>query len=329
MDRDVKLLYRQRGSALRRTAQNIVISQAKRHKSSSASPPPILLPDLESDLAAEPLINDAPSSPLREGFPQMSASPSASPARLRGPVSDRPDHVNTQTNLLASPSPSLPPLHHSDPVETGPESPQGSDVESPVIPAPQFTFTNVPLSQLHSHTVSLASIEVLAAVLNILFEENLIPQSYADFETAQDPHDRLLHKIDIKLYSSFLHGVLADLHDLLDINISNNDLLAQLKHTIKRKTRSTQTLLDVRHETVDYENEPNARDQLDELRRKAAINDKLQSLAMGKTNVERQDATPVSPQDFKVDDFIALMDPHNGVLAQLNNFNQSLEKLLE
>ncbi|KAM3159772.1 Inner kinetochore subunit AME1 [Lachancea thermotolerans] len=321
MDRDVKLLYRQRGSALRRTGQSIVISQAKRPKHSGRA-----VRERERDVAAAPgpAVGEQPSSPpplISDGF-------LGSPARE---LTREPTQLPHSPPAPLSPSPlvPLPALDADLDADLG-ASPgmAGHAGAAPLLPAPQFSFSDVPLSRLNSNTVSLSSIEVVASLINSLFEEQLVPQCFAEFDTAASPEDRLMHKLDIKLYSTFVQAVLADLRDLLDINVSNNELLTQLKQTIKRKSALTQTLLDVRHETADWEANAGADEQLEELRQKSAVNAKLQALAQD-VRTASADASAPTDADRALDDLTAVLDPYNGVLAQLQTFNQSLEKLLE
>lgn len=333
MDRDVKLLYRQRGSALRRTGQSIVISQAKRPKHSGRA-----VRERERDVAAAPgpAVGEQPSSPpplISDGF-------LGSPARE---LTREPTQLPHSPPAPLSPSPLVPlPALDADldaDLGAGLDEDLNADLgaspgmaghagAAPLLPAPQFSFSDVPLSRLHSNTVSLSSIEVVASLINSLFEEQLVPQCFAEFDTAASPEDRLMHKLDIKLYSTFVQAVLADLRDLLDINVSNNELLTQLKQTIKRKSALTQTLLDVRHETADWEANAGADEQLEELRQKSAVNAKLQALAQD-VRTASADASAPTDADRALDDLTALLDPYNGVLAQLQTFNQSLEKLLE
>ncbi|CUS21259.1 LAQU0S02e09670g1_1 [Lachancea quebecensis] len=340
MDRDVKLLYRQRGSALRRTGQSIVISQAKRpkHGVRAAREPSR---EREVAVALEPAVDEQPSSPpplISDGFPD---SPVREQTREPTQLPQSPPPRSPPSQLPPSPLMSLPApdadlgaglvadLDVDLRTELNASSVVAGHTDAAfLLPAPQFSFSDVPLSRLHSNTVSLSAIEVVSSLINSLFEEQLIPYFFAEFDTATSPEDRLMRKIDIKLYSTFVQAVLTDLRDLLDINASNNELLTQLKQTIKRKGALTQTLLEVRHETADWEAKAGADEQLEELRQKSAVNAKLQALAQDIRTAGAEAPTPTDA-DRALDDLTAVLDPYNGVLAQLQTFNQSLEKLLE
>ncbi|SCU99647.1 LANO_0F02938g1_1 [Lachancea nothofagi CBS 11611] len=328
-ERDVKLLSRQRGSALRKIEQDIVISQSKRPKLDRPSlPPPTLehkeygfdqsfaAPDLEDDVPLDVPTRSPTRSPVLNGLLTSPENLFTSPTRF--PAS--PDRASPASLPQVPETP--PQLPKSPPrVSTTPERPRLE---------PDFSFSDLPISQLKSNPISLASIEVISSILESLFEEQLIPQSYADFDTATDSAEQFMHKLDIKLLSTFIHGVVSDLQDTLDINISNNELCSQLKDCERRKFILSEKLLDIRQQINDWETEPGSNEQLEELRRKSVLNDKLQNLVSNLSHTPAiGEHTKVPSLERKVDDLVQLVNPNDGLLTKLQTFNDSLEKLLE
>ncbi|SCU78140.1 LADA_0A04060g1_1 [Lachancea dasiensis] len=331
VDRHVKLLSRQRGSALRKVEQDIVISQTKKQKLDRPPPsppgesrrepdsdylsPPTALPDVDLEgggsLPSETPRMSPVHSPELDGLPTSPANPFTS---ARG--SDiSPDLPISESPLKGTVDPFAAPIE---------------SVAPPSEPHFDFDFSELPISQLRANSLSLTSIEIISSVLHNLFEEQLIPQAYADFDTATTPADQVLYKLDIKLLSTFIHGVLADLQDTVDINLSNNELCSQVKECQRQKAQKTESLLELRHDINEWENKDDNAEHFDELRRKSALNDKLQNLI---ASISQEPAEPVqSPLlsfDKVSDDLIRVTDPCNGALAKLRTFNDTLEKLLE
>ncbi|SCW00584.1 LAFE_0C07426g1_1 [Lachancea fermentati] len=327
-DRAVKLLIRQRGSARRTVDRGVEISPLKRLRAShsrppAASPGPPNLDNLSPAAAAgsephwlpETPGLDAPSLPAASKLQESQQAPEtpglgpapfdASPA----PFEASPVHFD------ASPAPFDPPGQPG----------VGSPRRSP-LPLPAYDFSDVPVARLSSSVTSITSIDVLVALFHALFEDQLIPQSYANFETASSGPEKLMYKLDIKVFSTFLEKVLADLRDILDINISNNELCFRLKQVLRAKHDLTEALLLVRQETHQLEMRADDSHDLDDLRRKLALNEKLHQLSR---DIALPPTTPaLSPLGPELDDFLHLMDPYNGVLARLQALNRKLEEML-
>ncbi|SCU83819.1 LAME_0C06810g1_1 [Lachancea meyersii CBS 8951] len=332
VDRHVKLLSRQRGSALRKVEQDVVISQIKKprlDRPSYSSPSK----DVKQSPESEPSF-DVPQSPPEFHVSQDSNEPASTPPRspvLNGGLLTSPD------NPFTSPVPDQASAGQNSPVSPArnAETPILRTKDSPSLsPEPEFDFSDLPISQLRSNAISLAGIEVVWSILSNLFEEQLIPQAYADFDTATDATEQLMHKLDIKLLSTFMRGVLSDLQDTIDINSSNNELCSQLKECAKQKVKLSENLVDIRHQIIEWENREADDEQLEELQLKSALNDKLQNLAISvSTKAEHDDnhndKDEMPSLEPTANDLVELLDPQDGILGRLQTLNRSLEKLLE
>ncbi|SCU81413.1 LAFA_0C04742g1_1 [Lachancea sp. 'fantastica'] len=332
-DRHVKLLSRQRGSALRKIDHDVVISQIKKPRldrpSLSVSPSK----SNQYDPEHEPSL-DLPQPPSEVHFPADLDDPASTPPHspvLRNGLLTSPEILHTSPTRDQAPAGQEMPDNYLDLAETI-SPPSKSSKSSQVIPlVPEFDFSGLPISQLRTNSLSQARIEVIWSLLNNLFEEQLIPQAFADHDTASNAADQLTYKLDIKLLSTFLHGILSDLQDTLDINASNNELCSQLKACAKQKATLTETLVDLRQQITDWENKEDNDAQLQEMQLKSALNDKLQSLAIGDYPSADEGDAITNPQPLEpiADDLIQLLDPQDGILGKLKTFNTSLEKLLD
>ncbi|CEP63029.1 Ame1p LALA0_S07e00782g [Lachancea lanzarotensis] len=330
-DRHVKLLSRQRGSALRKIDQDVVISQIKRPKldrpSLSVSPSKNTLYEPER----EPSF-DLPQPPSESHFlAGNSNDPASTPPHspvLNGGLLTSPELPLVSPTRDQASAGQKSPDHFLEMAETPPLTTQNSPIFSP---APEFDFSDLPISQLRTNSFSLARIEVIWSLLNNLFEEHLIPQAFADYDTASDPAEQLSHKLDIKLLSTFMHGTLSDLQDTQDINASNNELCSQLKDCARQKVILTERLVDLRQQITDWENKEDNDEQLQEMQLKSVLNDKLQGLAIDvSTKTDENNANiATQPLESIADDLVPLLDPQDGILGTLKTFNTSLEKLLD
>ncbi|SCU82765.1 LAMI_0C00804g1_1 [Lachancea mirantina] len=324
MDRNVKLLYRQRGSALRKVGQDIVFSGTKDVNHEAATPGyeneilPALdpIPDFEHDQQLN-LSQSQHHTPEKNAFLYASQSPAPAPAGHE-------DHLDLLHSRKASPQEGLQISYATHGLLESPPSLPPS--EEPVIPS--YDFTGVPLSKLPSSITSITSIDVLIALFANLFDEQLIPKSHANYDTAISDADKLSFQMDVDLFNLFKDKILGDMRDLLDINISNNNLCSLLRQALKSKRDLSSDLLEVRKQIHEWEMKIKEEEKPGELESKLALNEQLKELGNNIRNAHLGQSTALVGNDDSVSDFVRYMDPHNGASARLKAIIAKLEEIL-
>ncbi|CAI4279601.1 ASN_collapsed_G0004310.mRNA.1.CDS.1 [Saccharomyces cerevisiae] len=224
-----------------------------------------------------------------------------------------------------------------------------SENKSPISESPQnvrndedlttrYNFDDIPIRQLSSSITSVTTIDVLSSLFINLFENDLIPQALKDFNKSDDDQFRkLLYKLDLRLFQTISDQMTRDLKDILDINVSNNELCYQLKQVLARKEDLNQQIISVRNEIQELKA---GKDWHDLQNEQAKLNDKvklnkrlndLTSTLLGKYEGDRKIMSQDSEDDSIRDDsnildiarFVDLMDPYNGLLKKINKINEN------
>lgn len=231
----------------------------------------------------------------------------------------------------------------------------GSETENPINESPRnvrddedlttrYNFDDMPIRQLSSSITSVTTIDVLSSLFINLFENDLIPQALKDFNKSDDDHFRkLLYKLDLRLFQTISDQMARDLKDILDINVSNNELCYQLKQVLARKEDLNQQIISVRNEIQelkagkDWHDLQNEQSKLnDKVKLNKRLND-LTSTLLGRyeagRNIMSQDSEDDSIRDdsniLDIAHFVDLMDPYNGLLKKINKINENLSNELQ
>lgn len=321
MDRDTKLAFRLRGSHSRRTD------------------------DIDDDV----IVFKTPNAVYRE-----ENSPIQSPVQ---PILSSPKLANsfefpiTTNNVNAQDRHE----HGYQPLDAEDYPMIDSENKSPISESPQnvrndedlttrYNFDDIPIRQLSSSITSVTTIDVLSSLFINLFENDLIPQALKDFNKSDDDQFRkLLYKLDLRLFQTISDQMTRDLKDILDINVSNNELCYQLKQVLARKEDLNQQIISVRNEIQELKA---GKDWHDLQNEQAKLNDKvklnkrlndLTSTLLGKYEGDRKIMSQDSEDDSIRDDsnildiahFVDLMDPNNGLLKKINKINENLSNELQ
>lgn len=194
----------------------------------------------------------------------------------------------------------------------------------------QYNFENMPLRQLSSSITSITSIDVLISMLTNLFENDLIPQATREFEAAQDKHSKMMYKLDVRIFESVLEQLVRDFKDILDINMSNNELCYQLKQLVMAREDLNEELVQVRKETQELKcggEWYQLQQEQSNLNERVKLNEQLNQLTAtltGELPVPSQPAPMVTNE--AIDEFCEIVNPYSGVLAKAESVNKRLRQ---
>lgn len=194
----------------------------------------------------------------------------------------------------------------------------------------QYNFQNMPLRQLSSSITSITSIDVLISMLSNLFENDLIPQAVREFEASQDKHSKMMYKLDVRIFESVLQQLVRDFQDILDINMSNNELCYQLKQMVMAREELNEELVQIRNETQELKcggEWYQVQQEQSELSERVRLNEQLNELNATLTG-ERPLPSPPTPilTAGALDEFCELVNPYNGILARVESINDKLNE---
>lgn len=313
MERDLKLLYRQRGSALRRVQEEVTIVGEEQ-----LFPEEILL-DNDADQDVRLRVSDQEDQGSYDDMPNIQQEDQEDQEQHE----QYEQHEQHEHDSFKHSSPDNR-ARTADSMDVDVDVDAGADYHPPALP--HYNFTGTPISRLSSSITSITSIDVLIEVFTKLFQDELIPQANQNFHDSQSKEEQIMYKLDLKLFETFLHKIVADLKDILDINLSNNELCYQLKQILRTKVDLSEELLLTREtlhelhqaETLSSDNNHKVQD----LRRKLELNQLLNQLPQ---QLKSKRVQP-SPNQHELDRFIELTDPYNGVLARISRLNDALRK---
>ncbi|EJS44669.1 ame1p [Saccharomyces arboricola H-6] len=208
----------------------------------------------------------------------------------------------------------------------------------------RYKFDDIPIRQLSSSITSVTTIDVLSSLFINLFENDLIPQALKDFNKSDDDRFRkLLYKLDLRLFQMISDQMTRDLKDILDINVSNNELCYQLKQVLARREDLNQQIISVRNEIQELKAGKDWHDLQSEqtmLNDKVKLNKKLNDLTstlLGQSQAG-DDMVGQGYEDESIWDdsnilditrFANLVDPYNGLLKKINKINEKLSNELQ
>lgn len=321
MDRDTKLAFRLRGSHSRKTE------------------------DIDDDAIVFRTLNvlyRETESPVRSPAHRMLSSP-----RLANPFEFPTDAGDTKAQDRSEHE--YQPAEDEDYPMANPESERADNEPQQYVRndeelTTEYNFEDIPIRQLSSSITSVTTIDVLSSLFINLFENDLIPQALKDFNKNDDDQFRkLLYKLDLRLFQTISDQMTRDLKDILDINVSNNELCYQLKQVLTRREDLNQQIISVRNEIQELKAGKDWHDLQSEqskLNDKVKLNTKLNDLTstlLGQSqagdNMMSQSNEDESIQDdsniLDIARFGNLMDPYNGLLEKINNINEKLSNELQ
>lgn len=290
-DRGIKLLYRQRGSHLRKvhhdSDDDIVVIQAPHTRESE---------DVQDGFDQEVndnLFNDEPDPMYLEEQEQPNE-----PAKEEAEIHEQAAMIDYDDEVIS-----------------------------------YYNFQDIPLRQLSSSITSITSIDVLISMFTNLFQNDLIPQAMRDFNNSSDRRSKMMYKLDVRIFQSVLDQLVKDFKDILDINMSNNELCYQLKQIVMAREELNEQLVQTRKE-LHHLKCGGELYQLQQdhsiLNKRIELNEQLNQL----NNVLSVDQPSDSPfvvadpltRNEDINEFCELMNPYNGVLAKVENLNEKLQK---
>ncbi|AAS50517.1 AAR150Cp [Eremothecium gossypii ATCC 10895] len=214
MERRVKLLYRQRGSALRRVEQEVVIQDGA-PAAATAAEESVEPPEEPADL------------------PQLEAGDWAVGSPGDAAAWEPPEAVDEAPSAAGSPA-------------AGGEAPgEAADEAS--------RFAGLSATQLATSITSVATVEVLSEVVTALFSQQLAPQCAERFRRARTRAERLSYKLELRIFERLEAQVRADLRDIVDIHRSNNELCYQMKQILRLRHELTEELVAVRAQRAELD----------------------------------------------------------------------------
>ncbi|AQZ12809.1 AME1 (YBR211C) [Zygosaccharomyces parabailii] len=302
-DRGVKLLYRQRGSHLRRIDGEIGTVVIEDTAQESLSPE---LPETTPDGALEEdILNDIPD--LNDQLPETEESPHE--------YAQNAAHKGSQDVLQEIPQNIA--QEASEGSAYGGQ-PNRQELETDFN---QYHFEDIPLRQLSSSITSITSIDVLRETFANLFQSDLIPQAKRHFEQGKDRQSKMVHKLDVRIFQRVAEQLGSDFQDILDINMSNNELCYQLKQLIATKDDLNQQLVSTQAELQQLLN-GSERHQLqefqDHLNQRLRLNAQLNELhQVVQSPVPPPGPAELGPHKYTINDLCDSLNPHTGLLARI------------
>lgn len=313
-DRGIKLLYRQRGSRSRQVAH-----EGDDEKVIIRGPIVETYSDVatsgDGELVDEPLLDG----PFEEPYQEVEE------AEERDYVEDYQEGYENG--------------YEPEPLY-GANEKQGHDIgaERPVLlgsldgdeNVPYYNFQDLPLRQLSSSITSITSIDVLMSMFTNLFENDLIPQAVKEFESSRDSNTKMMYKLDVRIFESVLEQLMKDFKDILDINMSNNELCYQLKQVVGAREELNQELVQTRSELQNLKcggEWYKLQQEQSRLSSRVELNDQLNTL-----NAQLHGDCPVpKPQEplstsETVSEFCQMVNPHSGILARIELLNKNLQQ---
>lgn len=317
-DRGIKLLYRQRGSRSRKVTHEsdddkLIIKgpstsemELDSHQDSFENgQEPLFLEELEQEQGLEP-------------EPDQGSDLEQDITVLRGETSK-------DNNMEVGSSPHKLDQKVSQNVSQEPEAEYDDDEL-----LSYYNFQSMPLRQLSSSITSVTSIDVLISIFTNLFQNDLIPQATKEFEGSRDRHSKMMYKLDVRIFESLLDQLVKDFKDILDINMSNNELCYQLKQIAMAREDLNEQLVEVRKELqllkCGGEWYQLQQEQL-ALNDRVKLNDELNALSdkLLDQNFRAENEEPLSLSE-PVNEFCELVNPYNGILANIENINERLQQ---
>ncbi|EDO15782.1 hypothetical protein Kpol_478p18 [Vanderwaltozyma polyspora DSM 70294] len=209
------------------------------------------------------------------------------------------------------------------------DSPRGYRDDVSIAQQTKYNFNDIPLRQLSSSITSVTTIDVLISLFTDLFELDLIPQALNDFNSNTEQIDKLMSKLDLKIFTMVMKSMQNDLKDILDINVSNNELCYQLRQIVNAKEEMNENLVTIRSNLSKIKNGHDwysLQKEHTKLKERIQLNNKLNQLNQNLLN-----NTEIVKKDLNISNTNLLsttLDPYNGTIAKIDRINSILQKQL-
>ena len=193
-------------------------------------------------------------------------------------------------------------------------------------PISYYNFQDMPLRQLSSSITSITSIDVLVSMFTNLFRNDLISQAMKDFEQTDDRRLKMLYKLDVRIFESIIEQLARDFQDILDINISNNELCYQLKQIMTVREDLNDELVSTRKELQELKcggKLYQLQEESEKIDTRVELNERLNDLTakvLGMTEINNPTPFP------NIDDFCNDTNPYSGILAKIQTINENLQQ---
>ena len=307
MDRDTRILYRQRGSNLRKTIDedNILVIRTP------------------MKLVENPSLDTHTSIPN-------------SLKRSRDEPEDIPyePQFGVQEDNASVGQPMLSPLLSDAPrYNEGRNEPRSKYQRLNTVTVTDFS--NIRITELKLSESKIRCYDVLKDLVQFLFKDNLMKKANMDsIKYANDEIQSMMYKLDFKIFDKIVNGIINDLNDIKDINLANNILLNNLLRLQKRRQKLNMELISTRtqltqlmtNEEFWYQNKT---DQL-HLNDVLKLNQGLKQLSKRVSTTSPRDTPATTGATATMQDnlpcVIHLLDPQHGILSKITNINNELRK---
>lgn len=317
MNRDTRILYRQRGSNLRKTVDedNILVIRTPLRLTAAHDDP---LPVFEEPPIQDELFNDQHDDHISEGAPVFKKP------KLPSMVTNTPirNNSNFQVDL------------------TNNYDTEGVERNVPLGKYQRDTGTNANFNimsnkQLTISDASIKSIDTINKLIKFLFKDNLMKKAHTDFNKNYDQVKKMMYKIDLKIFENLVNDITNDLDDIKDINSANNKLIQQLQRVKRRKEKLNLELLQTKNEVNELMTSEdwwykNKNEQL-HLNDRLKLNHNLKQLShiLSTPSDPQQEQEQQQPkQTSQLEQFIAMLDPEDGIAAKINKISDMLRDQL-
>ena len=334
MNRDTRILYRQRGSNLRKTIDEDNVLVIRTPMKLTDSPDTYNIIDkYRNDSTGEPPLKRSrmdslpPPPPPHIPMDPMDMPPQETEEALP-PIDDYDYNANDnngfQINLTND---------HIKELVVPSRLPPRSKFQRNPLGNQMITFDGNTNKQLMTSDQTLKGIDTLQRLIHFLFRDNLMKKAHLDFD--KDEHDvvrRMMYKLDLKIFEKILNGMNNDLRDIKDIDSANNRLLTELKRVMRRKESLNLELIKIKSQITEVmTNEEywhkNKQEQI-QLDERLQLNKNLKQLSQKLNTQPSGNNTDFKSVD-KLDTVIKLLDPHQGILPRLERINEKLRGQLK
>ncbi|SMN19114.1 similar to Saccharomyces cerevisiae YBR211C AME1 Essential kinetochore protein associated with microtubules and spindle pole bodies [Maudiozyma saulgeensis] len=329
MNRDERILYRQRGSNLRRTIDedNVLVIRT-----------PMKLTDTPDDIPTGSIHRDNST-----GEPTMKRPRSDSiPMMMMDPMDMPPQEIEEQLPLIEDYNHqqqnnnefhiNLTNDNIGQTMATSRLAPR-SKFQRNIINNKRTSLNNGDDKRLIISDQTLKGIDTLQSLIQFLFRDNLMKKARSDFE--KDEYNevrRMMYKLDLKIFDKILNGMNNDLSDIKDINSANNQLINELRRAKRRKENLNLELIKIKTQITEImTNEEywlkNKQEQI-KLNERLQLNKDLKQLSENLQTKPSKLHTKLPSHD-KLDTVIKLLDPQQGILPRLEEINDRLREQLK
>lgn len=198
-------------------------------------------------------------------------------------------------------------------------------------------FTKLSITNLIINETSIRCYDILKDLIQFLFKENLMRKAEIDINKYKNREaiQTMMYKLDYKIFEKIVIGIVKDLNDIKDINIANNILIHNLQRLQKRSNKLQMELINYRTQLTELmTNEDywyqNKTDQIN-LQDRLKLNQDLKQLSnlVSTSNKEQQPSQQPDNNNNNTTNLqtvIELIDPQYGIINKINKINEKLRK---